>query len=105
MCYTGKAMAFKDYFSQHASTYARHRPQYPPELFSWLASIAPSRDLAWDCATGNGQAALGLTPHFEYVVATDASKEQIRNAFAGERLGYCVCTAEKTLSPPSASTW
>jgi hypothetical protein len=29
---------------------------------AYLASLAPAHHLAWDCATGNGQAALGVTP-------------------------------------------
>lgn len=31
--------------------------------------------MAWDCGTGNGQAALGLADHFERVLATDVSAE------------------------------
>jgi SAM-dependent methyltransferase len=42
-----------------------------PELFAWLAAQSPARDLAWDCATGNGQAALALAEHFQQVHATD----------------------------------
>jgi len=73
-------MKFRDHFSEQAQTYARHRPHYPDELFEYLASIAPGRDLAWDCGTGNGQAALGLARHFNRVVASDASSEQIKQA-------------------------
>ncbi len=51
---------FEDHFSRHSETYVRHRPTYPNELYSYLASIVPHRRLAWDCGTGNGQAALGL---------------------------------------------
>jgi hypothetical protein len=29
-------------------------------LFRYLATIAPGKQLAWDCATGNGQAAVAL---------------------------------------------
>ncbi len=36
--------------------------------------------LAWDCATGNGQAARGLAKYFDSVVATDASPEQLARA-------------------------
>ena len=35
-------------------------PTYPEALFAWLATIAPARELAWDCAAGNGQATLDL---------------------------------------------
>jgi methylase of polypeptide subunit release factors len=67
-------------FSAGAAAYAAARPTYPPELFEWLASSVARRDMAWDAATGNGQAALGLTMHFRHVVATDLSSEQLRHA-------------------------
>jgi len=56
------------------------RPVYPASLFEWLASISPDRNLAWDCATGNGQAARELARHFSKVIGTDASAAQIREA-------------------------
>ncbi len=49
---------FKDLFSHHAQAYAQFRPTYPDELYSYLASLREEKTLAWDCATGNGQAAL-----------------------------------------------
>jgi SAM-dependent methyltransferase len=57
-------MSFKDHFSGHAGDYAKYRPDYPDELFAFLASLAPARDLAWDAGTGSGQAAHGLAAHF-----------------------------------------
>ncbi|MDZ7343288.1 MAG: SAM-dependent methyltransferase, partial [candidate division KSB1 bacterium] len=66
-------MTFKDHFSTQAVDYAKYRPHYPAAMFEYLATLPPERQTAWDCATGNGQAALGLTPHFERVIATDAS--------------------------------
>src|SRR5437764_263372 len=47
-----------DYFSAQADVYARYRPHYPISLFAFLASLVPARRLAWDCATGSGQAAI-----------------------------------------------
>lgn len=94
---------FKDYFSGHAGSYARHRPHYPASLFEYLSSVSPGHDLAWDCGTGNGQAALGLSSHFRYVVGTDPSEEQLRNAFEAANVGYCRMLAEKcALRPASA---
>jgi SAM-dependent methyltransferase len=87
---------FKDHFSSHAEAYARSRPGYPPAVFSHLASLAQSRQLAWDCATGNGQAAIGLAQHVEKVVATDASAAQIEHAFPHDRVVYRVEPAEGT---------
>jgi len=85
---------FKDHFSGHADAYARFRPDYPPELYAWLAEIAPARDRAWDCATGNGQAAVALAEHFGEVIATDASEKQIRSAFPHPRVAYRTSPAE-----------
>lgn len=85
---------FKDHFSAHAEAYAAARPGYPPELLAWLAEETPSRDCAWDCATGNGQAARGLAEHFDHVIATDASAEQIANATRHPRVEYRVAPAE-----------
>jgi len=85
---------FEDHFSQIAASYAQYRPQYPPTLYAYLAQNAPGRALAWDCATGNGQAALGLAAYFDQVIATDASAEQIENAAKHERITYRVEPAE-----------
>jgi SAM-dependent methyltransferase len=85
---------FKDHFSKQAGDYARFRPRYPQELFDYLGSVAPGRQLAWDCGTGNGQAAVGLVSVFDRVIATDASKKQIANAEPHEHLEYRVAAAE-----------
>ncbi len=71
-------MTFKDHFSGHTAAYAAHRPdRYPDDLFDFLAREAPGCGLAWDCATGNGQAARPLAERFAVVVATDASAQQV----------------------------
>jgi SAM-dependent methyltransferase len=92
-------MRFEDHFSAQAKTYAQYRPGYPPELFAYLASVAPAHELAWDCGTGNGQAAVALADHFERVVATDASAEQIAQAVPRERIEYRVEPAEQVNLP------
>lgn len=84
----------KDHFSERAAEYAVYRPRYPAELFAFIAASAPRHELAWDCGTGNGQAALGLTAHFQRVIATDASPDQIDNAEAHARVRYRVAPAE-----------
>lgn len=83
-------------FSPLADVYARARPRYPPGLFAWLAGRAPARALAWDCATGNGQAAIGLAEHFARVVATDVSAEQVRHALPHPRVEYRRAGAERS---------
>jgi ubiquinone/menaquinone biosynthesis C-methylase UbiE len=89
-------MTFKDHFSKQSADYAKFRPRYPRELFEYLASISPTRHFAWDCATGNGQAAVGLASVFDRVLATDASEKQIANAQRHERVEYRVAPAEES---------
>src|SRR5206468_12465773 len=89
-------MTFKDHFSRQAADYAKFRPGYPQELFDYLGSIAPSHQLAWDCGTGNGQAAVGLASVFDHVIATDASEKKIANAQPDERVEYRVASAEES---------
>jgi SAM-dependent methyltransferase len=83
-----------DHFSGHAADYAKARPSYPPELFAWLAGQCRGRDLAWDCGTGNGQAAQALAGHFQRVHATDLSAEQIAQAPSHPRIDYRATPAE-----------
>jgi SAM-dependent methyltransferase len=86
--------AFEDHFSGHSRQYAQSRPQYPDEIYTYLASIAPRHSLAWDCGTGSGQAALGLAKHFDRVYATDASAEQISHSYPHEKVSYHAEPAE-----------
>ena len=87
---------FKDHFSKQAAEYAKFRPRYPQELFVYLGSVAPSHQLAWDCGTGNGQAAVRLASVFDRVIATDASEKQIANTEQHERIAYRVAPAENS---------
>lgn len=89
-------MTFKDHFSKQAVDYAKYRPRYPAELFEYLAQVAPGRERAWDCATGNGQAALSLARFFKQVIATDASRSQLESASAHENVEYRIAKAEET---------
>ena len=95
-------MSFKDYFSGQASSYQAYRPSYPDDLFAFLASLAGQHNRAWDCATGNGQAAIGLAPYFAEVIATDASAAQIARAEPHQKIRYKVAPAEDSgLAPAS----
>lgn len=87
-------MTFKDHFSDASAQYAEFRPAYPGKLFSWLSSQCTGHDLAWDCATGSGQAAAGLARHFREVIATDASAEQITHAGGPGNVRFLVASAE-----------
>jgi ubiquinone/menaquinone biosynthesis C-methylase UbiE len=83
-------------YSPYAKKYAQSRPRYPDELFKYLVSLVEQHMVAWDCATGSGQAALSLVNYFKKVIATDISSEQISNAVRHNRIEYRVCQAEKS---------
>jgi len=83
-------------FSSGSEQYAKHRPQYPEELFAYLNEISDRHDRAWDCATGNGQAAVGCAQYFSQVEATDLSAEQIQNHISHPKVRYSVSPAEHT---------
>ena len=85
----------KDHFSGHAACYQQFRPNYPAPLFEYLASLCPAHDLAWDCATGNGQAAVPLARYFTGIVATDFSAQQIEQAERNARVRYLVAPADQ----------
>lgn len=89
----------KDLFSAQASQYARFRPHYPEELYNFLLSHVTSRGMVWDCATGNGQAAVRLARDFQQVEATDMSASQISNATSAPNINYSMAPAEKTTFP------
>jgi len=98
----GSSSSFKDHFSGHARHYAAHRPGYPAELFDFLAAECRAHDLAWDCATGNGQAARSLASRFRRVVATDASAEQIASAEPADGVEFYVAPAEASALPANS---
>jgi SAM-dependent methyltransferase len=89
-------MHFKDLFSNHSQDYAKFRPRYPRSLFEYLGSICSERKLAWDCGTGNGQAATELAERFDKVIATDPSEQQLKNAERHPRIEYRQATAENS---------
>lgn len=90
-------MTFKDHFSGHAQAYADARPSYPDELFDFLYAQCSEHELVWDCATGNGQAALSLAKKFRKVIATDGSAEQVEQGQAAQNIEYRQMTAEQSL--------
>ena len=86
----------KDNFSIQAATYAQFRPTYPTELFDFVLQNVDNKGIAWDCATGNGQAAKVLAQHFTQVFATDISQKQLDNAAQADNIIYTVGRAETT---------
>jgi SAM-dependent methyltransferase len=89
-------MSFHDHFSSQADRYTQFRPDYGPALFTYLAGLVTRHDLAWDCGTGSGQAAVALANDFSAVVATDPSARQVAHARQHSRVQYLVARAEDT---------
>ena len=84
------AVGFADHFSAVAADYASARPEYPDALFTWIASVAPARGMAWEAGCGSGQASRGLAAQFEHVHATDPSAAQIAQAHGPHRITFAV---------------
>lgn len=85
----------KNWFDAGGSAYARFRPEYPPELAAFLATLAPARALAVDVGCGNGQLTVQLARHFESVLGLDPSADQIANAQAHDKVRFVCAPAEK----------
>ena len=94
--------SFEDHFSTIADTYALYRPTYPPAIFEWLAAQCPRHEAAWDCGTGSGQAAIGLVPHFQRILATDPAPEQLARALQHPKIAYSCGSAEDSGLPDAS---
>jgi len=92
-------MSFKDHFSGHAAAYATCRPGYPRDLVAAVARLHREHRLALDTGTGNGQAAVGLAEHFDRVVATDPSAQQLAHATPHPRVEYRIAPSEASGLP------
>jgi len=88
-------MNFEDHFSELAETYSKYRPNYPKKLFEYLSDCCKEHKQAWDCGTGNGQAAISLAEYFDNIYATDASKEQLSQAPSHPKMIFKNEPAEK----------
>ena len=86
----------KDLFSAQANLYAQFRPGYPKALYDHILSFVPQKGKAWDCATGNGQAAGELANYFTAVYATDISPSQLDEAIKRDNIFYSIASAEYT---------
>lgn len=89
----------RNWFDQGGQDYARFRPEYPPALAAFLASIAPDHRLAVDVGCGNGQFTQLLAPCFERVAGLDPSADQIANAVPHARIDYRCAPAERLPLP------
>lgn len=84
-----------DRFGSAARAYSIFRPHYPDALFDRITALTARRRVAWDCGTGNGQAAVALGDRFSLVVATDASAGQLQVAAAHPHVRYVRARAER----------
>lgn len=84
----------RNWFDQGGQAYARFRPEYPPELAEYLASLAPDTRLAVDVGCGNGQLAGLLAEYFSSVVGLDPSADQLAHAAQRDNLRYGCAPAE-----------
>lgn len=84
-------------FGDNADDYRAFRPHYPDALFAWLARAAKENRLAWDCGSGSGQAAVGLSRHFIKVLATDPDQRQLALAPKEANVDYRIARAEDDL--------
>lgn len=87
----------KNWFNQGGKAYARFRPEYPPELAGFLASLAPQKTQAVDVGCGTGQLTQLLSRHFDQVMGLDPSADQIDNATTVANIEYRCATAERLL--------
>jgi len=92
----------KDNFSRQSGIYAKYRPVYPQQLYDFILQNVKNKQTAWDCGTGNGQAAKELAKVFGKVYATDISQKQIENAIRQINISYSVQPAEQTNFPDNS---
>lgn len=92
-------MPMKDFFSGHSGLYAAFRPIYPKELYDYILGFVNTREIAWDCGTGNGQVARELAGHFAKVKASDISENQLAHAIQMPNIEYFKSAAERTPFP------
>lgn len=94
----------RNWFDQGGQAYARFRPEYPPELAAYLASVAADRTLAVDVGCGNGQLTRQLAEHFEAVIGLDPSEDQIAHATPQGNLSYACAPAEALPLPAGSAS-
>lgn len=88
------ADTIKNWFDQGGAAYARFRPEYPPELAKFFATVAPSTALAVDVGCGTGQLTTQLAEHFERTIGLDPSADQLAHATPHPKLIYHCSPAE-----------
>lgn len=89
-------MHYIDHFGEKSPDYLQYRPDYPPAMYQFLAGLASKHDLAWDCGTGNGQAASKMADYFKQVIGSDINQAQLDVAINKDNVKYFCWPAEKT---------
>lgn len=93
----------KNWFDQGGAAYARFRPEYPPELAKFFATVAPAAGLAVDVGCGTGQLTTQLAKHFDRVIGLDPSADQIANATTDGKVEYRCAPAENLAVEPGSA--
>lgn len=95
-------MNYQHHFGQQSSDYLQFRPDYPDALYRYLATMVANHELAWDCGTGNGQAAVKLADYFKKVIATDLNQGQLAVAIQKDNITYTCAPAENSKIPDNS---
>ena len=101
---TPEAPLRTNWFDAGGAGYAQFRPEYPPELAAFLASIAPDRACAVDVGCGTGQLACQLAEHFDRVAGLDPSVDQLAHTLPHERIRYQAAPAEAMPLPDASAS-
>ena len=89
----------KDNFSKQAIAYSKYRPVYPNKLVEEIISFCSNKELAWDCACGNGQMSQLLSPYFNQVYASDISQKQLDQTEPSANIQYKLESCEACTLP------
>lgn len=85
----------RNWFDRGGLAYASFRPEYPDALSSYLAGIAPDRNVAVDVGCGSGQLTRQLATKFRTVIGIDPSADQLANAAPEDGIEYLCASAER----------
>lgn len=83
----------QDHFSTIATAYNDGRIAYSTPLYEYLSRLCKEK-LAWDCATGSGQAVKDLSTYFDRVIATDISESLLSQADSISNVEFRKASAE-----------
>lgn len=89
-------MDYIKHFNEKTDNYLRFRPDYPIALYDYLDKLVSNHHCAWDCGTGNGQAAVALSNYFDLVIASDINEKPLEAALKSTKIEYICCSAESS---------